>query len=67
MNVVRMAMPGIRSRSFSRSSACCSLEVWRRMAVSMRVLMCWSGMSMYFTTCSRPAMASIISSEKFEG
>jgi hypothetical protein len=50
-----------------QSSSCASFEVCRRIALSMRSLMCCSGMSMYLTMPSSRAIASIISSLKFDG
>ena len=67
MNVVRIAMLGMRLRSLESSVSMSLREVLRRMLLSTSSLMCCSGMSMYLTTLGRAAMASIISSVKQEG
>ena len=67
MNVVRIAMPGMRSRSFCSSVSISRRVTRRRIFVSSSSLMCWSGMSMYFTTRCDCAIASIISSVKHDG
>ena len=67
MKVVRIAMPGTRSRSFPRSSSVSARVVWRRIADSIESLACWSGMSMYLTMLSSLAIASIDASSNFDG
>jgi len=67
MNVVRMAMPGTHSRSFS-SSVSISRRVTRRfIRASRSSSMCWRGMSMYFTTRPQSAIVRIMSSVKHDG
>lgn len=66
MNVVRRASPGMRSRSLFSSSMVWSLG-GRFMARSVRLEMCWRGMSMYFATLGLVAISSMRSSEKYDG
>jgi len=60
MSVERTAMPGTSERRRSRISRTCSELTPRFIARSMFVLMCWIGMSRYFTTfgCSRIRVVS---------
>ena len=67
MKVVRSAMSGMRVRSLVSSSCVRSALVWRRMRESIWSLACCSGMSMYFTTFGRRAIASTMASVKVLG
>ena len=66
MNVVRSVSDGTRSRSL-RSRLSVLLAGGRRMRWSTVGERCCSGMSMYLTTLSMPAMASTSSGEKYDG
>jgi hypothetical protein len=59
MNVVRIEMPGILRRNSSSILRKDSRLPPRRIRVSTRLLACWRGMSMYLTTRSVSAIASI--------